>query len=64
MSFLPALSKMCERVVLNQFTGCATRRNCLSEHQNKNKKRHSTETLNILTSDLPDGNGSIVRSYI
>ena len=27
-------------------------RNCLSEHQNGNKKHHSTETLNILTSDL------------
>ena len=52
MSLLPALSKICERVALNQFTEYATRRNCLSGHQSGNKKRHSTETLNILTSDL------------
>ena len=30
----------------------AMRRNCLSGHQSANKKRHSTETLNILMSDL------------
>ena len=30
----------------------ATRRNCLSKHQNGNKNRYSTETLNILTSDV------------
>ena len=52
VSLLPVLSKICERVALNQFTKYATRRNCLSEHQNGNKKRHSTETLNILMSDL------------
>ena len=52
VSLLPALSKICERVALNQFTEYATRRNCLSGHQSGNKKRHSTETLNILTSDL------------
>ena len=49
---LPALSKICERVALNQFTEYATRRNHLSGHQSGNKKRHSTETLDILTSDL------------
>ena len=52
MSLLPALAKICERVALNQFTEYATKRNCLSGHQSGNKKRHSTETLNILTSDL------------
>ena len=52
MSLLPALSKTCERVALNKFTEYATRRNCLSGHQSGNKKRHLTETLNILTSDL------------
>lgn len=51
MTLLPALSKICERVVLNHFTEYATRRNCLSGHQSGNKKRHSTKTLNILTSD-------------
>ena len=49
---LPALAKICERVALNQFTEYAIRRNCLSGHQSGNKKRHSTETLNILMSDL------------
>ena len=39
-------------MALNQFTVYATRRNCLSGHQSGNKKRHSTETLNILTLDL------------
>ena len=38
-------------VALNQFTEYATRRNYLSGHQSGNKKRHSTVTLNILTSD-------------
>ena len=52
MSLLPALSKICERVALNQFTEYAIRRNCLSGHQSGNKKLHSTETLNILMSDL------------
>ena len=52
VSLLPALSKICERVALNQFTEYATKRNCLSGHQSGNKKQHSTETLNILTSDL------------
>ena len=52
MSLLPAVSKICDRVNLNQFTEYATRRNYLGEHQCGNKNRHSTETLNILTSDL------------
>ena len=52
VSLLPALSKICERVALNQFTEYATRRNCLCGHQSGNKKQHLTETLNILTSDL------------
>ena len=52
VSLLPALSKICERVVLNPFTEYAIRRNCLSGHQSGNKKRHSTETLNILMPDL------------
>ena len=52
VSLLTALSKICERVALNQFTEYATKRNCFSGHQSGNKKRHSTETLDILTSDL------------
>jgi len=30
----------------------ATRRNCFTEHQNGNKKKHSTETLHIFMSDM------------
>ena len=52
VSLLPALSKICERVALNQFSEYAIRRNCLSGHQSGNKIWHSTETLNILMSDL------------
>ena len=52
VSLLPALSKICERVALNQFTEYAIRRNCLTGDQSGNKKQHSTETLNILMSDL------------
>ena len=46
VSLLPALSKICERVALNQFTEYAIRRNCLSGHQsvgirNDIRQRHS-----------------------
>ena len=49
--FPPALSKICERVALNQFTEYLTRCNRLTNHQSGNKKSHSTETLNIFITD-------------
>ena len=52
VSLLPALSKICKRAALNQLTEYTTRQNCLTEHQNGNKKKHSTETLHISMSDL------------
>ena len=52
VSLLPALSKICERAALNQLTECTTRQNSLTEHQNGNKKKHSTETLHIFMSDM------------
>ena len=52
VSLLPALSKICERAALNQLTEYTTRQNCLTEHQNGNKKKHSTETLHIFMSDM------------
>lgn len=52
VSLLPAMSKICECAALNQLTEYTTRRNCLTEHQNGNKKQHSTETLNIFMSDM------------
>ena len=45
VSLLHALSKICERLALNQFIEYAARRNCLGGHQSGNKKRHPTETL-------------------
>ena len=52
MSLLPAASKVCERVALNQLTEYMSRKNRLTGHQSRNKKLHSTETLNIFMSDM------------
>jgi hypothetical protein len=53
ISLLPAISKICERVALNQLTHrhylVGYKR--LSGHQSGNKKHHSTETLNIFITD-------------
>ena len=51
VSLLPALS-ICERAALDQLTEYTTRQNCLTGHQNGNKKKHSTETLHIFMSDM------------
>lgn len=48
VSLLPAISKICERVALNQLTDILTSKKLLSNHQSGNKKLHSTEILNIL----------------
>ena len=52
VSLLPVASKICERVVLNQLMEYMYQKGCLTEHQSGNKKLHSTETLNILVSDM------------
>ena len=44
-------SKICERVVLNQFNSYLCHNYRLSSRQSGNRKSHSTETLNILVSD-------------
>ena len=44
-------SKICEKIVLRQFTSFLSSRNRLTSHQNGNRKFHSTETLNIMVSD-------------
>ena len=49
LSLLVVASKICERIVLNQFSSYLSKHNRLSIHQSGNKKHHSTETLNILT---------------
>ena len=45
ISLLLAASKICERVVLGQFTAYVEQKICLSVHQSGNRKLHSTETL-------------------
>ena len=47
ISVLAALSKVCDEVVLNQFTAYLTERKLLSKNQSGNRKNHSTETLNV-----------------
>jgi hypothetical protein len=51
VSLLSAISKICERVVLNQLTDNLVRYKRLSRHQSGNKNHHSTETLNIFITD-------------
>ena len=51
VSLLPAISKICERIALNQLTDFVTQEDNLSVHQSGNKKMHSTETLNVFISD-------------
>ena len=48
ISLLPTVSKICERVALDQLTDYMTHKKCLSEHQSGNRKMHSTETRNLL----------------
>ena len=51
LSLLNVASKVCERVVLDQFSSYLMENNCLSPCQSGNRKKHSTETLNISVSD-------------
>ena len=51
VSLLPALANISKRAALNQLTEYTTRQNYLNEHQNGNKRKHSTDTLHIFMSD-------------
>ena len=51
ISLLPVLSKVCERVVHNQFPSYVQSKNRLTKTQSGNKKWHSTETSVIETTD-------------
>ena len=51
ISLLPILSKICERVVHQQFTYYLTINKLLSTHQTGNKRHHSTETLGLQMTD-------------
>ena len=52
LSLLNVASKVCVKIVLEQFITYLMSRNRLSSHQSGNKSLHSTETLNIYTTDL------------
>ena len=51
VSLLPAASKVCERIALNQLTSYMNKNNRLTEHQSGNKAMHSCETLNVFMTD-------------
>ena len=51
VSLLPAASKICEHVALNQLMTYMTTKRRLSEHQSGNKKLYSCETLNVMITD-------------
>ena len=48
ISLLPELSKVTEKIALNQFTEYLTQQGNLTCHQSGNRKFHSTETLSLL----------------
>ncbi len=52
ISLLPILSKVCEKVVLNQFMPYLLLHNRLTANQSGNKQWHSTETTLIKTTDV------------
>ena len=52
ISLLSCLSKICDKVVLNQYAEYLTKHKLMTRHQSGNQKNHSTETLNIATTDL------------
>ena len=51
ISLLPVISKICERIALNQLTSYLTINRRLSAHQSGNKAWHSTETSLINSTD-------------
>ena len=51
VSLLPAASKVCEWIALNQLTSYMNKNNRLTEHQSGNKAMHSCETHNVFMTD-------------
>ena len=51
ISLLPVLSKVAEKIALIQFNDFLTKQDKLTQHQNGNRKNHSTETLSLLVTD-------------
>ena len=52
VSLLSNLSKICDKIVLNQFTDYLTEHELVTKHQSGNRKFHSTKTLNIAVTDI------------
>ena len=44
-------SKICEKIVCNQLTYYLERHNRLSSHQSVNRRKHSTESLNLMVTN-------------
>lgn len=51
ISLLPVLSKVCKRVVHNQFSSCLNEKGRLAKNQSTNKAWHSTKNSVIKTTD-------------
>ena len=51
ISLLPVLSKVAERFALIQFNEFLTKQNKLTQHQSRNHKNRSMETLSLLVTD-------------
>ena len=51
ISLLPILSKVCEKVALDQLTSYLTEKQRLAFNQSGNKKWHSTETSLVSSTD-------------
>ena len=51
LSLLAVASKVCEKIILNQFNTCLIDNKRPTSHQSGNTKAHSTETLNIQLTD-------------
>ena len=52
VSLIPAASKVCKHRALNQMITYLEEEKQLMNHQNGNKKLHSTESLNVLISNI------------
>ena len=52
------MSKICERVALNQLIAYIKNKKRLTEHQSGNKAQHSIETLNVMMTDNYKVSGS------
>ena len=51
ISLLPVFSKVAEKIALIQFNEFLTKQDKLTQHQGRNRKNHSTETLSLLVTD-------------